>query len=313
MESKNRFLFVKVINSLLDSNIALSKALSIMQKMKSVRKTVRNAAKEIDTYLQQGSLFSVALKKCSSIEFNSIYGAFVSCAENGGSIKKVFDFLYLREYGLRNKKQKLLLSITYPLFVTIIAMVGCIMLMIYGKNIIPNITGNFNFDLYKKNAIKGCITANIFLMVCISIFTYFLRQLFSKEECVDAFKILSFLTASGVDFYNSLKTSLLATKNNKKLKEQIIFALFDLEHGYKASKACERFGEDFLLQIELAEQSGHVDKALNSICENIEKKHEEWSRVFMQMTEPVSMTILAIYLTLLLKTVVMPALFEYGI
>ena len=67
------------------------------------------------------------------------------------------------------------------------------------------------------------------------------------------------------------------------------------------------------MQIELAEQSGQADKALNSICESLEKKNEEWSKVFMQMTEPLSMTALAIYITLLLKTVVMPALFEYGI
>ena len=90
-------------------------------------------------------------------------------------------------------------------------------------------------------------------------------------------------------------------------------ALSDLEHGHRASKACQRFGEEFLLHMELAEQSGRADQALNSICENLERKSGEWSKVFMQMIEPVCMTILAVYITLLLKTVIMPALFEYGI
>lgn len=313
MSNKNRFLFVKILNSLLESDIALSKALCIIQKMKSAKKAVRKAAEEIELYLQQGSLLSVALQKCSAIEFNSIYGAFVSCAQSGGSIKKVFTFLYLREYGLRQKKQKLIYSIIYPVFVTLVAMTGCILLMTFGKNIIPNISGKFDFDLYKQNAVKGCISANLFLVACIIAFCLAIKNLFSMEEYVDSFKILNFLTASGVDFYNALKTSLLAAKENKKLKKQIILALCDLEHGHKASKACQRFGEEFLLQIELAEQSGQADKALNSICESLEKKNEEWSKVFMQMTEPLSMTALAIYITLLLKTVVMPALFEYGI
>ena len=313
MSDKNRFLFVKVLNSLLESDVSLSKAFCIIQKMKSVKSTVRAAAKEIELYLQQGSLFSVALQKCSSIEFNSLYGAFVSCAQNGASIRKIFDFLYRREYGLRQKKQKLLFSIIYPVFVTIVAMTGCILLMTFGKNIIPDISGKFDFESYQKNAVQGCIAANLFLLACICLFCLAIKNLFSREEYLDAFKVLNFLTSSGLDFYNALKTSLLAAKKNKRLKNQIVLAICDLEHGHKASKACQRFGEEFLLQIELAEESGHADKALNSICENLEKENEEWSKVFMQMTEPLSMTILAIYITLLLKTVVMPALFEYGL
>jgi len=313
MSSKNRFLFVKVLNSLLESDIALSKALIIIQKMKSVKNSVRNAAGEIELYLQQGSLFSVALQKCSSIEFNSIYGAFASCAQNGGSIRKIFNFLYKREDRIRQRRQKIILSVIYPVFVTIAAMAGCIALMAFGKNIIPNITGKFDFDLYHKNAVRGCISANIFLAACIAFFFLAIKRIFSKEEYIDTFNILNFLTLSGVDFYNALKTSLLAVKSNSNLRNKIILALSDLEHGHRASKACQRFGEEFLLHMELAEQSGRADQALNSICENIERKSGEWSKVFMQMIEPVCMTILAVYITLLLKTVIMPALFEYGI
>ena len=199
MANKNRFLFVKILNSLLESDIALSKALCIIQKMKSAKKAVRKAAEEIELYLQQGSLLSVALQKCSAIEFNSIYGAFVSCAQSGGSIKKIFTFLYLREYGLRQKKQKLIYSIIYPVFVTLVAMTGCILLMTFGKNIIPNISGKFDFDLYKQNAVKGCISANLFLVACVIAFCLAIKNLFSREEYVDSFKILNFLTASGVD------------------------------------------------------------------------------------------------------------------
>ena len=42
MANKNRFLFVKILNSLLESDIALSKALCIIQKMKSAKKAVRS-------------------------------------------------------------------------------------------------------------------------------------------------------------------------------------------------------------------------------------------------------------------------------
>lgn len=313
MQSNIRYVFIKTLSHLLNSGLSMGRALLVMEKMNSLSSSVKNACFEIRKYLENGSLMSMALKKCCNIYFPEIYGAFVSCSERGAGVCEVFDFLYKMEDNFRNRKKRIILSSIYPSFVTFAAFAGCIFLVHFCKNIVTDLSGNFDFESYEKNAMYGCIVANSFLIFAIGFTLILYKRISLNEEFFDSFKIINFLLNAGIDLYSSLKISLLAVKDNNRLKEKILSAIRELEQGKRSSFACRNFGSECVFQLELSEESGMEKNAFANICKNYETKIETQQKLFFEMFEPVSMAVIALYIMILLKTVVMPAFFNYGI
>ena len=313
MSKKEMLQFTATLSELLESDLTLRASLEIMSQMTGLKKNCSLAAAEIKSYLAEGSRFSIALTKCHALTFDEVYIAFICSAEKSGNLEKTVDFLKRREQGKSNRFGKLLTICAYPSFVIFVTFIGGILVSIFSPQLVSDLTGNFDFEEYKRNVAFGCIQANMFLTVVMFAFIKFLHDFLTKNALLDVFKILDFMNESGVDFYTSLETSLLLADKNQKLKNQILKTMEDVSIGKKIGESIGNFGKNFRLYAQVAECSGNLEKTFKQICHSLESKFSRLEKLSMDLTNPVMILVAGIYIIILLKNIIMPVLFNFGI
>ncbi len=73
-------------------NLSLSHSLLIMSR-KPKKDRVKLAAESIYSALENGSVFSSALKTCEYVRFNDVYISFILLAEKNGDLKSTVSYL----------------------------------------------------------------------------------------------------------------------------------------------------------------------------------------------------------------------------
>ena len=309
MSKKEIVQFTSVLSELLSSDMTLRSALEIMSDMTGLRRACALAASEIKSYLAEGSRFSIALKKCQSLSFDDVYIAFVCSAEKSGNLEKTMEFLKKREEGKSNRSAKLLAMCAYPMFVILVTFVGGIVLSSFATQLVADLSGTFDFVAYKKSVASGCVQANFFLAFAAFVLIKLLQNLLNKNIRLDIFRILDFMSESGIGFYSALETSLLLAEKNVKVKNEILSAMEDVSLGKKIGESVGNFGKDFKLYAQVAENSGDLGKVFKQICSSLESKFSRLEKICMDLTSPVIISVAGIYIIILLKKVVMPVLF----
>lgn len=313
MSKKELVQFITTLSDLMNSDLELNSALEIMSQMSGLKKNCNSAALEIKKYLSEGSKFSIALKKCQSINFDEVFIAFICSAEKSGDLKSTIMFLKKREQEKMNRKNKILGMSIYPAFVVFISFAGGLILSFYATTLVADINGSFNFAEYKKNVAEGMFSANLFLLCFVCAFIYVLQNMISKNILLDVFKIIDFMMKSNVGFYSALETSLLIADKNTKIKNQILKSITDISSGEKIGKVINNFGNDFTLFVQVAEFSGNLSNAFNQICLFLENKMKEKEKIYLELINPIIMCVTGLYIVILLKKVAMPVLFNFGI
>ena len=101
-------------------NNTLSQSLLIM-KSKPKTNRVSRAAEFILTSLENGSLFSNALRSCPQISFDELYISFISIAEQNGDLRTALSYLNKKLERETEYKKKLAGASVYPTFVVLIS------------------------------------------------------------------------------------------------------------------------------------------------------------------------------------------------
>lgn len=313
LSRKQIFQFTSTLSELLSSDMTLHSALEIMSGMTGLHKNCNMAACEIKSYLAEGSKFSLALKKCQILNFDEAYIAFVCSAEKSGNLERTVSFLKEREKNKVNRFTKLLTMCVYPGFVILLTFIGGLIMAFYSTKLVVDLTGNFDFDVYKKNVVTGCIEANLFLLFSAAGLIYVLKSYLDKTILLDVFTVLDFVTESGVELCSGLETAVLIAEKNMKIKNQILKTIEDIYGGKKIGEAIGNFGKNFKLYAQVAEHSGLLNKVFKQICGSLKSKFSKTEKICMELINPVIMCVVGIYIIILLKKIVMPVLFNFGI
>ena len=312
MSDRNVLKFTQVINTVLQSEMNLGQAMQMIKQMDELPKRVLDAAAEINASLEQGRLFSNAVADCTSIHFGQDYVAFIAAAEQGGSIKQTFDFLLKREKEKEKRKNSMVSICAYPLVVIVAAFTGGILLAFNSKNIVPDLTGSFKFQEYNSQVVWGCIKANGFLFSSALFLFFWLKHIISKNILFDVFSVMTFLLNGRVSLDESLKVSILSAEKNDSLKRRIIRGRELLGNGSPVSMAIECIDKNCALYARFAEINGDIKNAFAQMTAFLEDKKLRREKMCMDMVEPVTMCVVAAYIIILLKSVVMPVIFYYG-
>lgn len=305
--------FTKHMKELLCSKLSLDSCLSILSKMKGVKKSVALSAGEILQSLECGTTFSMALRKCMALEFPCEYISFVEASEESGSLEQVFAFLLKKEEKRNVQRNRILMACIYPGFVVLIAFVMSILLVVYGSDIVPDFNGNFDSSQFRRDAIRSCVRADLFLCVCISGFAAVVSRMGHMGSRLDFFFVMKYLMESGIDFYSGLRFSIGVLQKNRRMKEMVLWSMSQVELGKSVSCVMEKFGEECVCAMEIAEATGSLTEGFQKIALLYEERNEKNFKLLESLLEPGIMCALAIYVSLLLMKVVTPILFNYGV
>ena len=87
----------------------------------------------------------------------------------------------------------------------------------------------------------------------------------------------------------------------------------DVSIGKKIGESIGNFGKNFRLYAQVAECSGNLEKTFKQICHSLESKFSRLEKLSMDLTNPVMILVAGIYIIILLKNIIMPVLFNFGI
>lgn len=312
MNGRNVLKFTEVIQTVLQSEMNIGQALVMVQKMEGLPAKVSQAAFQMDRSLEQGRLFSNAMADCEAIHFAPDYIAFIAASEKGGSVKSTFDFLLKREKEREKRRNSLISICSYPLFVVMAAFAGGLLLALKSNDIVPDFSGTFNRDLFKSQVVLGCIKANGFLFSSALFLFLCLKKCIAQNLVFDVFSIMTFLTKGKQTLDESLKISLLSADKNVRLKEKIMKARAYLEKGEAVSAAIECIEKNCALYARFAEVNGDLKGAFVQMTSYLEDRKIKREKMCMDLVEPLTMCIVAAYIIILLKNIVMPVIFYYG-
>ena len=312
MNDRNVLKFTQVIHAVLQSGMNLGQAMEMIQKMNGMPQKVIQAAVQINASLEQGRLFSNALADCDAIHFGPEYVAFIAAAEKGGSVQATFDFLLKREKEKEKRKNSMTSICAYPLVVIIVAFAGGLLLAFNSQKIVPDVSGTFKFELYGRQVVWGCVKANGFLLSSAFFLFMLFRHFINKNIVFDVFSIMSFLLNGQLSLDEAMRISVLSAEKNDGLKRRIIRGRELLQLGNPVSSVIECIEKNCALYAGFAEINGDLKNAFVQMTSYLEDKKTRREKMCMDTVEPLTMCVVASYIIILLKNIVMPVIFYYG-
>lgn len=305
-------MFTKIFTSLLENHLSVKESLMCMNRMKGVPAYIKKCGAEIMRALEEGVSLASAFSECEIIDFDAKYVSFISCAERTGNLTDTVKYLLVRYEGNRKSRNEFAGNCLYPSFILISVFLLSVFLFFNVEKIVPDFSLDFDSSCYKRNAIFGFVSGNIFLFACSFFFILFANKRMKENEVLDSINAISFMVTNRIDMNEALEISMLFAKRNRKLRNTLMKARNGMNTGISFSKAFEDLGYNFSVYLELSEISGNMENAFLQIQRSLEKNNKEVNKKIGKFLEPVLIGILTVYILILLKMVVMPVMFSYG-
>ncbi len=305
--------FTKTLLYYTKAHVSLHSALLYICGLKGIDVHVKNACRELSEYLEQGSSFSLALKKCREINFDEAYIAFISAAEESGNIIPSLEFLSSRNEQIVNSRKKIFSACMYPAFILCTCIALCIVMFVYCADIAPSVGGTFDAVSYRNEALSGTVGANVFLAISTCALVLAVKYIFSGHDGEALCRVLVHLMRGNVDFYRALGISMMVAKKNPRLRAAVLLAMESLEQGMPLSRSLMFLGAEYEVPVQLCQSSGNVAESLEQVLQSLEQKRLVREKFFISMLEPAMLLVVAVYLAILIKCVFIPVIFNYGI
>ena len=274
--------------------IGLSKSLWIM-KSKPKSDSVSRAAEEIYQALENGRLFSNALRSCTGIVFDDVYISFVSIAEKNGDLKTIL--LYLKEKLEREAdfKKKLAGAAVYPSFVILLAVSASLFIGFY--------TGNSDYLLLAKY---------ILLLISASAALYLgIGKLLKDNTLFEAFTAVDFLLQKGIELPEAVACAVQIAGPSSRTGKLFENARLKLSYGMDLQTSfCG--GQDRPFDSKLKEAFYYADAGAENnnlfgrIADYLAAEKERSRTIWFSLIEPLFIVITGCFILLLLMTFFMP-------
>ncbi len=321
---------------LLQSGINIISAFNIIKNQNNI-KGVSKVLNKVTSSVESGNKLYDSLN--STKKFPSMFLSMIIIGEESGNLENIFLRLsnyYYKEYKL---KQNLKQSLSYPIFILIVTMLGIIVISL---TIIPmickmiedlNITNLpmstkilIKFNYLFQNKIVMLSFLFIITVIIILIFllkdklfkivvmnTPFISSIYKKVLSERFSSAFSMLLKSGISIIESLvMCEGIFNKEYKKIIKNIRFSIECGESLYESFKKSSVFPDFFCNMIKTGEESGRLDFVLENISEFYEKEIEFEVKTLTKLFEPTLIIILSLVVGLLLSSVMLPLFQIYG-
>lgn len=271
-------------------NLSLSHSLLIMSR-KPKKDRVKFAAESIYYALENGSVFSSALKTCEYVRFNDVYISFILLAEKNGDLKSTVS--YLKEKLIRENEQskKLIGASIYPAFVIILTIAAAVFTGLY--------TDTADFSLLAKYAVG-------FLFLCICVYGLIFKML-SEDRLCEAFTAVDFLLKNGIELSEAVGCAVQIAGPSGNIGKIFENARIKLSYGMDLQTAFDckdnrQFSEIFYY----ADTGGSQLDLFARIAACLSEKNERRRTICLSLVEPVFIVMTGGFILMILMTFFMP-------
>jgi len=280
-------------------NISLSQSLLIMSR-KPKKDCVSRAASLIYASLENGSIFSNALKACGAISFDESYVSFIRLAEKNGDLKSAV--IYLKKKLERNAedKKRLIGVSVYPAFVLLLSVAACVFIGVY--------TGTADFKLLAKYLV-------VLFFICALIFFLIVKML-ASSRLYEAFTAVDFLLRNGIELSEAVGCAVQVAGPCSKVGRLFENARLRLSYGMDLQSAFRVkavFGGGvFSASSKLTEAfyyadlGGSREDMFGRIASYLASEKEKSRLICLSLVEPVFIVITGGFLLIILMTFFMP-------
>ena len=303
---KTFFSFSISLLELLESDIPLKNSLEVLSAENSINKNVKKLATEILQKLSEGFSFSAALNLCS-FTIKERYLTLISASESGGSLIQALQFI--KEISIQKKdlEERIKSVSIYPGLVVSIALAATFVLLHFRNQFLLSVPEN---ELY-----SGVITAVAVLFAGIGAVALYIKNAMGENILYSVFFAISFLSEAGFDFANCLDIAIMYSSQNKEVNKALLDVKSKIQEGEGIGEAFSHykvFPKEIVARLTLAEIHGNIEKVTKGIAKSIEKKDIAKRNQCMQLIEPLLILCTGLYILILVETIVLPFLTNYG-
>ena len=340
LKQKDFVVFLRQFATLIEAGILLVNAIDLLaQQTESV--ALKEALEGISEDVKEGKLLSESMDLYPAL-FPKLLVQMIKSGEVGGNLQEVLERMatyYEKQYNL---KQKISSALTYPIVVSIFAIVVTIFLLVAIVPMFGNMYASMGEELpFITQMVLGMSAAIqkfwwIFAFIIMGLFyvfrqmrkkdsgVYFLDNLSLKLPVVGSFiqkAVLARMTQTLSSLLNSSVPILQAIDvtsdvvGNKVVEDVLQDARKSLERGESLAKPMEEswvFPPLIIQMIHVGEESGALDEMLLKVANIYEQEVNEASDKLQSLIEPILIIFLAVIVGFIVLSIVVPmfGLFE---
>ena len=334
LKQKDFVVFLRQFATLIEAGILLVNAIDLLaQQTESV--ALKEALEGISEDVKEGKLLSESMDLYPAL-FPKLLVQMIKSGEVGGNLQEVLDRMatyYEKQYNL---KQKISSALTYPIVVSIFAIVVTIFLLVAIVPMFGDMYASMGEELpFITQMVLGLSAAIqkfwwIFAFIIMGLFyvfrqmrkkdsgVYFLDNLSLKLPVVGSFiqkAVLARMTQTLSSLLNSSVPILQAIDvtsdvvGNKVVEDVLQDARKSLERGESLAKPMEEswvFPPLIIQMIHVGEESGALDEMLLKVANIYEQEVNEASDKLQSLIEPILIIFLAVIVGFIVLSIVVP-------
>ena len=302
--------FTRVLYKLfVTEGLSLSRSLMIM-KAKPESDIVSRAAASIYEALENGSLFSNALRTCRTINFDDVYISFICIAEKNGDLKSALSYLKEKLEREAECRKKLAAISVYPVFVILISIIASLFIGFY--------TQTSDLKLLIKYVL--CLVG-----ICCGLLFFFFR-IIGNNTLFEAFTAVDFLLRNGIELSEAVGCAVQIVGPSSKAGRLFENARLKLSYGMDLrsafgcrsyEQAYEEWGSRQILSklkeaFYYADAGGSKDDLFERLASYLMEKTERNRELCLSLIEPVFILVTGGFIFILLMTFFMPVITDLG-
>lgn len=292
--------FTTTILCLLESGLSIKESLEIAEGLKTVSKQIREFCREVYNKTQIGISFNMSIKLSETIQFPDKFIAMIGMAEDSGNIKIALKSIVNSIQCKKQSVSRIIRASIYPLIIFIFVLIGSYMLFFQYEI--------FGFSTLPSEVFSGILSSTLFIVFFLSIFSLYAVLVMKDPLELLVIQRLLFMSEQKFDLYTSLNLSLSYTYSTS--ESHILFHMKkSISIGTSFYEACKKtniFSNETLYFLEVGEKECNIEKAFKLIVENLSGKLENRRNTFVQLSEPVLLLGIGVYIMILIQTVVLP-------
>jgi type IV pilus assembly protein PilC len=331
--------FCRELGAMLSAGIMLIRAMNILTQRATLKPYIKKIYNDIILDLQRGSTLSESLANRGRA-FPELLISMIRAGENTGKLDATCDKMavtYDKEYRLNGKVKQ---AMVYPA-ILVVLIIGVILIVF--TFVLPQFMTLFEgMELplptklvmgFSDFLISSGMWLLIGVLIVVAVVTYLLQQP-GPRLAFDHFKLkipkigqllstiytarfartLSSLYVSGISMIQAL-TIARSTVGNKYIESQFDAVIEALGNGRTLSQALgavDGFEMKLRSTVLIGEESGNLEKMLESVAEQYEYDAEMATQSLVTMIEPILIVIMAVIVAFVIISVLMPIYQLYG-
>lgn len=332
--NKDIAIFCRQFHSMLDAGLSLINCLDILRQQ-TENKYLRNTIGEVYEKVQQGLIFSEALRRYADV-FPELLINMVMAGEASGNLDAILDRMathYEKETRILNKVKG---AMIYPIALAIVSVVVVVFLLVF---VFPSFINMFKssgtvlpLPTRALMSVSGFLTKYWYLAIAIIILTVLLiRRIFKSPDIrykLDRLKFrlpiikginqkvitsrfsrtLATLISSGMPLLEALDI-VAKILNNKYVEDGLLKAKDEVRRGVLLSvpiKEMKLFPPMLISMLSIGEEAGEIDKILYKTANYFDDEAETAIDTMTRLVEPMMLIVMALLVGFIVAAMMLP-------